>query len=269
MTVNIGYTGKRGYNYSMDISENSPWWEQDWFWDTYRPLMFDPDRLEDTPLEVNGIMKLTGLVPGDRFLDSCCAFGRHALEMAERGIRVTGVDRQSGYIEEARKKAADRGLEIDFVLSSSLDYINPGTFDGAMNFFTSFGYFEDQDQEELAVKNICTSLKPGGFFLIDIQGKELLARDYKERDWFERDGYKIFLEYKIKDSWTQLENRWLFIPGEGGKVTEIKFTHRIYSALELAELLSRCGFADVELYGDLGGSPYDEKAKRLIAVGRK
>jgi hypothetical protein len=56
---------------------------------------------------------------------------------------------------------------------------------------------------------------------------------------------------------------------EGGEKTEIRFSHRIYSGLELAELLGRCGFAEVEIYGDLEGSPYDVKAKRLIAVARK
>ena len=253
----------------MEKSDDKLWWEQSWFWDAYRPLMFDPDRLEDTPLEVEGILTLTGLCEGQTFLDSCCGFGRHSLEMARRGINVCGVDRQEDYIREARKKAEAEGLSAEFVLGNTLEFKRPGSFDGAMNFFTSFGYFDNEEEEERAVKNVYDSLKPGGFFLIDIQGKELLARNFKERDWFERDGYKIFLEYKIKDAWTRLENRWMFIPMDGGKLTEIKFTHRIYSALELARLLSRCGFAEVELFGNLKGGPYDEKARRLIAVGRK
>ncbi|MBI9103534.1 MAG: class I SAM-dependent methyltransferase [Spirochaetales bacterium] len=253
----------------MTNMEEKSWWQEDWFWDAYRPLMFDPDRMEDTPLEVDRILALTGLKAGDRFLDSCCGFGRHALEMARRGIIVTGVDRQEDYILEAKDAARKEGLDAAFVNQNTLSYRNPGAFDGAMNFFTSFGYFEDEEEEEQAVRNVYDSLKPGGFFLIDIQGKELLARNFKERDWFERNGYKIFLEYKIVDAWTKLENRWMFIPMGGGKLTEISFTHRIYSALELASLLGRCGFEEVELYGSLLGTPYDDKAERLIAVGRK
>jgi len=257
------------YTYLMEINNNAPWWEQDWFWDAYRPLMFDPDRMEDTPLEVEGIMNLMGLKEGNTFLDSCCGFGRHSLELSRRGLIVTGVDRQASYLAEARESARQENLSAYFINDNSLNFRKENSFDGAMNFFTSFGYFDDPQEEEEAVTNIYNSLKEGGSFLIDIQGKELLARDFKERDWFERNGYKIFLEYKIENSWTSLNNRWLFVPHQGGKITEINFTHRIYSGLELAELLSRCGFSEVELYGDLEGNPYDMKAKRLIAIGRK
>ena len=253
----------------MKKNEEKTWWQENWFWDAYRPLMFDPDRMEDTPKETGEILELMNINPGDYFLDSCCGFGRHSLEMARRGIRVCGVDRQKDYIREADKTAKKEGLDAEFVLENTLEFRRPESFDGAMNYFTSFGYFDDPEEEETAVKNVYDSLKTGGRFLIDIQGKELLARDFKEREWFERNGYKIFLEYKIQDAWTRLENRWMFIPMDGGKLTEIKFTHRIYSALELAELLASCGFSEVNVYGNLKGAPYDEKAERLIAVGIK
>lgn len=256
----------------MKEKNNAPWWNKDWFWDAYRPLMFDPDRMADTPGEVDKLVKLTGLKPGDTFLDSCCGFGRHSLELARRGFAVTGVDRQESYIREAQKTAAKENLDAEFVLEESRSFCRPESFHGAMNFFSSFGYFDEPDEEEAAVKNIFASLRPGGFFLIDIQGKELLARDFKRREWFERDGFRIFLEYRILDAWTRLENRWLFSPLAGPEkdnVTETVFSHRIYSALELAELLTRCGFESVELYGGLDGQIYDEKAQRLTAVARK
>lgn len=200
----------------MEIDKNAPWWKQEWFWDAYRPLMFDPDRMADTAAEVDGVLKLMGLKAGDAFLDSCCGFGRHSLELARRGLSVTGVDRQESYLAEARAAAAREGLPAGFILENSLTFRRPGAFCGAMNFFSSFGYFDEPEEEEEAVKNIYHSLKPGGAFLVDVQGKELLARDYKEREWFERNGYKIFLEYGISPGWTSLENRWLFVPDEGG-----------------------------------------------------
>jgi SAM-dependent methyltransferase len=258
-----------GETVGMEQRENAPWWEQEWFWDAYRPLMFDPDRMADTPDEALGVMNLLKLKGGDSLLDSCCGFGRHALELARRGLKVTGVDRQESYIREAREAAAREGLDVEFIQANSLDFIREECFQGAMNFFSSFGYFDDPEEEEEAVRNIHASLKPGGSFLIDVEGKELLARDYREREWFERNGFKILLEYRVEPGWTRLENRWIFFPMEGGEKTEIRFSHRIYSGLELAELLGRCGFAEVEIYGDLEGSPYDVKAKRLIAVARK
>ncbi len=56
---------------------------------------------------------------------------------------------------------------------------------------------------------------------------------------------------------------------ENGKLVKFKFAHRIYSAVELAGLLTDCGFSSVSIYGDLAGADYDHNAKRLIAVAQK
>ena len=50
---------------------------------------------------------------------------------------------------------------------------------------------------------------------------------------------------------------------------ERSFNTRIYSALELAAMVSGVGFKTVEVYGDLEGNPYDINAKRLIVIGTK
>ena len=56
---------------------------------------------------------------------------------------------------------------------------------------------------------------------------------------------------------------------KAGKIEEFKIALRLYSAVELTTLLSNCGFNTIEVYGDLGGVPYDHKAKRLVAVAQK
>lgn len=80
------------------------WYEQDVFWKTFESYMFDEKR-KITPKEIDGVISLFGLKRGEHVLDLCCGPGRHSLELARRGFKVTGVDRTSSYLRKARRKA--------------------------------------------------------------------------------------------------------------------------------------------------------------------
>jgi SAM-dependent methyltransferase len=177
------------------------------------------------------------------------------------------VDRTGLYIERARKKAEEQRLDIRFVQEDMRRFCEPDTFDAVINVFTSFGYFEDETDDKLVIENIYKLLKEGGKFVIDIIGKEVLARIFQEKRWREEDGVIVLEEAKIKEDWSSIESRWIIIK-DGGQ-DEFRFSLRLYSAAELSELLKSCGFGKVEIYGSLSGSPYDQTAKRLVLVARK
>ncbi len=246
---------------------DKPWFEDDYFWQAYAPLMFNEDRWADAPIEAERSARLLRLQPGSRLLDLCPGVGRHAMAFARLGHRVTGVDRTEPYLEAARETAEAEGLEIEFVRDDVRRFVRPEFFDGAVNLFSSFGYFEDETEEALTVRNVARSLKSGGRFLIDVIGKEIVGRDFKEKDWFEEDGMLVLAEYEIRRDWTRLLNRWIII--RGGEKIDYSFSYVLYSAEELTALLLSNGFSSVEIYGGLDGSRYDRCAKRLVAVGIK
>ncbi|MBI4499351.1 MAG: methyltransferase domain-containing protein [Chloroflexi bacterium] len=244
-----------------------PWHEQDAFWQTVGPTMFSQRRRTDAPAEVEGILRMLGIEPGVPLLDLCCGVGRHSLEFARRGFRVTGVDRTRAYLEQASRQAAAEGLPVEFVEEDMRAFVRPGAFAAAVNLFTSFGFFEDPDEDRRVVANVYQSLQPGGAFLIDVGGKEVLARVWQERDWHEEDDILILQERKVSQAWGWMENRWILV--QDGRRTEFTVSHRLYAATELAALLRACGFSHVEVYGSLDGSAYDQTARRLVVVGRK
>ena len=249
------------------MSQTKPWHEDDAFWATFASSMFTPERWEAVAEEVDQLLALAKTEPGARVLDLCCGPGRHSLELARRGYLVTGVDRTVAYVEQARGKAEADGLSAEFVQEDMRRFCRPGEFDAALNLFTAFGYFEDQDEDRLVLANLHRSLKPGGTLVMDLMGKERLARIFRERDWHEVDGALMLTERRICQNWSWIENRWILITDEGRK--EFTVSHRLYSASELDALLVECGFSSVSIYGDLSGAPYDHEAKRLVAVARK
>jgi hypothetical protein len=62
------------------------------------------------------------------------------------------------------------------------------------------------------------------------------------------------------------DNRWVLLRGDDRR--EFRFTQRLYGAPELDALLRGCGFAEVDVYGSLGGRPYDHRALGLVTVAR-
>ena len=244
------------------------WYDDDSFWETFQNYMFDPRRLALTVAEVDQMIALFGLKSGAAVLDLCCGIGRHSIEFARRGFKVTGVDRTTPYLDQARASASKENLKIEFVLSDMREFSRPAAFDAALNFFTAFGYFENAADDAKVARNLLESLKPGGRLIVDMNGKEIMARKFRERDWGTReDGAIVLEERRVLDGWKRIESRWTWI--RGGERRSSTLVVRLYSGVELESLLREVGFQEVGLYGSLGATPYDQNAERLVAVASK
>ncbi|HLV43732.1 MAG TPA: class I SAM-dependent methyltransferase [Aggregatilineales bacterium] len=244
------------------------WHEQDEWWEAIAPVLFGQRAWALAPQQVEQVLALAGMEPPVRVLDMPAGVGRHALEFARLGCTVTAVDRTAAYLNRARAQAEELGLKIEFVQSDMRAFEREGAFDLAVNLFTSFGYFDDQADDLQVLRNFYTSLRPGGVFVMDMMGKEVLARIFQARDWRElEDGTLLLEERKVQQDWSWMENRWILI--RNGERRDFPLSHRLYGATGLKALLQQAGFQNIRMYGDLGGDAYDERARRLIAVARR
>ncbi len=251
----------------MQKTQKKTWYQDESFWKTFAPTMFNQERLDAAAEEVDHIVKLLALEKDAKILDLCCGVGRHSLELARRCYQVVGVDLTLEYLEKARRQAESEGLNIQFIRSDMRRFCQIESFDAVINMFTAFGYFEIEADNKRVLANIYCSLRKGGTLVLDTIGKEILARIFQERDWYEAGGGIFLRECKAQQNWSWIDSRWMML--ENGKIQEFRFGHRIYSAVEIAGLLKECGFGSVSIYGDLEGADYDHNAKRLVAVARK
>ncbi len=245
-----------------------PWFENDRFWSALAPVFFGEQRQAITPEQTDLLLALLELQPGARVLDLCCGPGRHSLELARRGYAVTGVDRTVEYVSRARAQAEAEGLSVELVIEDMRRFVRAEAFDAVLSMFTSFGYFEDPAEDRLVLEHAFASLKPGGAILLELMGREVLARIFRERQWDqEEDGSILLQERRLAPDWGWIDNRWILI--RDGRQEEFCFGHRLYTGTELAALLRSCGFADVHVFGSLAGEPYDQRAGRLVVRARK
>ncbi len=247
-------------------SQNS-WYNQDKFWELFEPFLFYGERQSSAKAEVENMVKLLNMEPSYRVLDLCCGTGRHSLYLSSQGFDVVGVDRTTTFIEKARQKAEQHNLKVEFVVSDMLDYCVSNSFNVVINLFGSFGYFDNPTNDLKVVKNMHASLRSGGKFLIETMGKEILAKEFQEKDWHEEGDTLVLAERKPIQNWGRMQTRWIVI--KGNQRVEHTVSIRSYSAVELSSLLSEAGFSKVEVYGDLEGLEYNHMAKRLVVIGHK
>lgn len=243
------------------------WFESEDFWRDLYPWMFPAERFAAAKDEVSRIIALSQ-TNGGKLLDLCCGPGRHAVEFAQRGFQVTGVDRSEFLLDKARKHATEAGASIEWVKQDMRHFVRPASFDLACNLFTSFGYFSDPEEDLAVLRNIHRSLKDVGVLVIDVIGKEKLARNWQNTISTEMpDGTLLVQRQQLRNDWSRIYSEWTLI--KDGNARSFSFEHTIYSGRELKDRLLSSGFKQVQLFGDLSGSPYGLDAARLVAVARK
>lgn len=241
------------------------WFEDQEFWKKFRNHLYSERRLEEAEEMVENIILLTGIEEG-KVMDMPCGVGRHSLEFVDRGFEVKGIDISQSFIEEANQKAENR--EIEFVQGDMREFSEEGEFDLAVNLFTSFGYFEDEKENMKVLENFHRSLKEGGMLVIETLGKEVLALNgVSGNHWTDKDGRYFLMKHEVTQNWRWHDMTWIMF--SEGEIKENTVKHRLYSADELAEMVGKAGFSNVELHGDLDGREYDQEAERLVVVAEK
>lgn len=235
------------------------------FWTEFKNLLFAEEKLESSKEEIEKILRLADLEEGSKILDMPCGVGRHSIELQRKGFEVVGVDKTSEYVEDARQK--DKTEEVEFVNEDMKDFRREESFDAVINWWNSFGYFEDKEDDRQMLENILASLKDGGVLLMDLWSKELSAMNDFSQHWSEEDGIYNLEKGKPKHNWKKVERTWIKV--EDGETVEYTWEQRLYAASELEQMLKEAGFTTVDFYGNVEGDDYDEEADRLILVATK
>lgn len=103
-----------------------------------------------------------------KVLDLGAGTGNHAIPLATRGYDVTGVDLSAGMVAQARVKAAERGLPIEFHQGDIRTASVPGTFDAALMMFAVLGYQTTNADVAASLRTARRHLKPGGLLVFDV-----------------------------------------------------------------------------------------------------
>jgi SAM-dependent methyltransferase len=224
---------------------------------------------ERTRAEVEFMISALELQPEARVLDIPCGEGRHTIELAKRGFRVTGFEFNPNAIAAAVKRAAEAGVEPRFVTGDMRELDASEEYDATVCFFTSFGYFNDEENLDFA-RRVARALRPGGRFLLELHIAETVYPIFREREWSwvsQEPPLRVLEERRFDLDSGRMESTWTFI-GEGE--TASRWTSlRVYSYRELQALLREAGFSRLQAFETGKMEPFRLGSSRLSLVATR
>ncbi|MDQ3932776.1 MAG: class I SAM-dependent methyltransferase [Actinomycetota bacterium] len=220
---------------------------------------------------------LVGLEPGMRVLDVPCGHGRIANRLAAGGAKVVAMDSNPLFLERARQDAAARGVDVDYLHADmrELPWL-PGTgsddddrFDAVVNWFTSFGYFDD-DTDRRLLQGFRRALRSGGRLVMDLFNRDLLlltlGRGRPAPTFLVERGDDLMIDRVHLDSAaTRTHTERILV--RNGRVRRTNFSVRLFTLAELRGWLRDAGFGEVEAYAG-NGTPFTWEAERLVVLAR-
>ncbi len=246
---------------------SKPWYEEVFDENYLRTLPFMTP--EQTLREVDYIEASLAAEKGSRILDVGCGYGRHAIELVQRGMAVTGLDLSLPLLIRAADESQKRALAVNFVHSDMRSLAFDGEFDSAYCMLTSFGYFDEETNLKVA-EGIARSLKPGGRFLLDVVNRDYIVGDLPARIWWEGDGCVVLEEVEFNFNTSRiLTHRSVVF--EDGRQLDQEISVRAYSLHELGKLLRNAGFRVIEASGSVytPGSFFGAASRNLLILAER
>ncbi len=214
-------------------------------------------------------LKILEYQKGQRVLDLACGAGRHALALAKRGARVTGVDLSSELLSIARQKIKDKGYTASFKRQDMREIGYENRFDGVMMWFTSFGYFPNKRDDRKVLRNVLKALRPGGWWWIDLLNPAWLEKTLVKNSERTVEGpngtVRVIETRSIAGGHVKKTTRIV----DRGQEKIFKENVRLYNPEQFGTLLHSVGLSAKGVLGDYDGTALTSKTPRQIWFGEK
>jgi SAM-dependent methyltransferase len=238
-------------------------WFTEWFDSPYYHILYKNRDLEEAEVFMDKLTNYLALPQGARIIDIPCGKGRHCLYLNKKGFSVSGADLSPESIHYAQQFS---NTTLDFFIHDMREEFAENEFDAVLNIFTSFGYFDDPEENQHCVDAFAKALKPGGRLVIDFMNigkvmKELIPEESKTVEGIHFKIRKQLLNERIvKD---------IFFTDKG---KDFHFQEKV-SALYKEDFLKYFTFAGLKIrtiFGDYQLNSFDsEQSDRLILIAEK
>ena len=237
-------------------------WFENWFNSKYYHILYKNRDHKEAVFFLDNIIKNININNG-RILDVACGKGRHAKYLNHLGFNVTGIDLSKNSIEFANK---DSNENLKYFVHDMRSVFKKNHFDLVTNLFTSFGYFENQEDEQTTINAMSNNLKEGGLLLIDFMNVKKVISSLVTSESKEIDGIKFLIERKYD------ENHIIKKIIIKDKDSDINFQEKV-KALTLYDfdvMLKKANMKIVDLFGDYSLNEFNAiDSDRLIIISRK
>jgi len=233
-------------------------WYQEWFGEEYLELYSHRDEHE-ARLQVGFFRDTFGPLDGP-VLDLACGMGRHLDELRVAGYRPIGCDLsymllQTGTVEYGQMPVARADMRTLPFCSAS--------FAALVNFFTSFGYFSTEEENDAVVREMARVLKPGAVFLFDYLNVHRELEKLVQSETRHTPMGAVHIERWFDPSDRSFNKRIRIGPK--------RYLERVrgYDLDEIAVMFTNAGLKIDSAFGDFDGASFHHLSPRLILAGSR
>jgi len=233
-------------------------WFEEWFGEEYLQLYPHRDAAE-AERAVGLILDRVGFAAGWRVLDVACGAGRHARAFEAAGARCVGLDLSAALLRVARGVTGAPLIRADMRALP----IRDGSMDLTVNLFTSFGYFDHDEEHAEALRQMVATLRPDGWFAIDFLNAAAVQARLVARETLCLSGTEVAVTRSVSADARYVRKT---IQAAGGR----HFTERVrlFGPEEIAHMLTDAGVAVRHRFGDYDASPLGPDSPRTILLGQ-
>ncbi len=246
-------------------TDRDPWYAS-WFGEEYLALYPDRDDLEAERQAqfVFGLLGPYAAKGRGGILDLACGTGRHAVVLSRHGTPVMGVDLSATLLARARARRADPAPGFVRADMRRLPFAR-GSFGAVVNFFTSFGYFDDASDDIRVIGEIDRVLAPGGAFVSDVFNASRVLATLVSREEKTVAGERVRIRRSYDAATRRIEKEITMGTGPGARTFRERV--RVYLRDELESLHADASLRVRNVFGDFDGSPFDaRRSPRLILL---
>lgn len=250
----------------MNATDDRDPWYASWFGEEYLALYPNRDDLEAARQAqfAYGLLAPYAAKGRGGILDLACGTGRHAVVLSRGGFPVTGVDLSAPLLSRARARKAEPDASFVRADMRRLPF-GSGSFGAVVNFFTSFGYFDDPADDLRVVGEVGRVLATGGAFLSDVFNAPRVLATLVSHEEKTVAGEWVSIRRRYDSATRRLEKE--ITMGSGSAARVFRERVRVYLRDELEAIHRSAGLRVVAAFGDFDGSPFEaRRSPRLILL---
>ena len=238
-------------------------WFGEWFDSPYYHILYKNRDQEEAQAFIDKIAEHLHIMPQDKIMDLACGKGRHSIYLNKKGFDVVGLDLSPQNIEFARQFENHR---LKFYVHDMREIWAQDQFNYIFNLFTSFGYFDTDEEHELAICSMTKSLVPGGILLIDFLNPYTVIHNLVPAETKQINGIEFHISKCVRDGYILKEIQFT----DHGKTYEFQERVKAIRRLQFMEFFKKAHLGLKEIFGDYNLNPYvAESSERMIFVLQK
>lgn len=238
-------------------------WFVNWFDSPYYHLLYKNRDEKEAEFFIDNLVSHLQIPKQSKLLDIACGKGRHAIYFNKKGMDVVGIDLSQSSINSAKK---DEHETLLFAVHDMRKVFQKNNFDIVTNLFTSFGYFEKDEDEQKAINAMTLNLKQEGILIIDFMNTKKVIANLVLNEQKTINNIQFDITRQVKDGFILKDIRIT----DGKEQQQFQEKVKAITLADYSEFITNAGLKIIDIFGNYKLDNFDEKiSDRLILICKK